>query len=78
MAFTTYDTVRAQTQRLLVDADQPLTRAAVAAELDTSTNQAGRALRELERRGQAVRDKQAGQPSERGGRAPDMWSSASQ
>jgi len=76
MAFFTYDTVRARTAALLDANRQPLTAAYVADQINTTPLQARRALRELERRGTAVRAKQTGRPGQRGGRLPDQWSAA--
>ncbi len=73
MVFTTYDTVRARARALLAQTGTALTVAAVAEQIGTSSNQAARALRELERRGQVVRERRQGRPDVRGGRQPDEW-----
>lgn len=76
MAFMAYETVRARTRTLLAQSGTALTAAAIAEELGTSTNQASRALRELERRGTVVRERRRGRQDLRGGRWPDEWRSA--
>jgi predicted ArsR family transcriptional regulator len=70
------DTVRESTRRLLATTGQPLTADAVADRLGTTRTQAGRALRQLEAQGAAVRER--GRPGGRpgGGRAPGWWSAA--
>jgi predicted ArsR family transcriptional regulator len=73
MAFTSDDTVRARTLRLLTTSSRPLTVTDLADHLNTTTNQAARALRELVRQGAAVRETQPGRPGRRGGRAPSYW-----
>jgi predicted ArsR family transcriptional regulator len=76
MAFLEYQTVRSRTRALLAESGTALTAAAIADEIGTSTNQAARALRELERRGQVVREARRGRQDARGGRCPDEWRAA--
>ncbi|MBP5915747.1 hypothetical protein F3K34_27175 [Streptomyces sp. LBUM 1486] len=68
MTFYMSDTCRERARRLL--GAQPLTVAAIAEKLDTTTNRAGYVLRELERQGAATR--QRGGMSHNG-RIPDQW-----
>lgn len=70
MTFYVQDTVRERARALLNAATQPLTVAAIADRLDTTTHRAGYVLRELERQGAAAR--QRGGSSQRG-RIPDQW-----
>lgn len=74
MTFTTADTCRERCRRLLAITNQPLSVLAIAAQLDTTTTQVGRALRQLENAGLAVR-----QPGgcHGYGRTPDQWTAAS-
>ena len=63
-------TVRECTRRLLATATEPLTVAHIADQVNTTPAQAGRALRQLEAEGAAVRQ---GGLSQRGGRAAALW-----
>jgi predicted ArsR family transcriptional regulator len=76
MTFYTYDTVRARTTDLLAANTQPLTAAAVADQIGTTPAQAGRALRQLEAQGAAVRE--PGRPGLRpgGGRTAALWTAS--
>lgn len=71
MDFTT-GTVRACCARVLAAATRPLTVARIAELVDTTPYQAGRALRELEARGAAVR-KRGGNIPGGFGWLPDQW-----
>ena len=68
MTFAVAHTVRERCRQLLTTAREPLATTTIADALGTTGNQAGRALRQLEREGAAVRDR--GQPW----RGPDWWS----
>lgn len=70
MVFYVSDTCRERARRLLNTTSQPLTIAAIAGLLDTTTDRAGYVLRELERQGAATR--QRGGMSHYG-RIPDQW-----
>jgi predicted ArsR family transcriptional regulator len=67
MTFYIEDTVRERARHALAAADRPLTVAQLADQLDTSTHQTGRALRQLETMGAAVREH--GRPWAK----PDQW-----
>jgi biotin operon repressor len=64
------DTVRERARQLLTTTTGPLPTPVVAERLGTTRDQAGRALRQLEREGAAVRDR--GRPWV----GPDQWSAA--
>lgn len=70
MVFLVAHTYRERARLLLAATGQPLTVAAVADLLGTTTDRAGYALRELERQGAATR--QRGGMSHYG-RIPDQW-----
>ena len=67
MTFFVEDTVRERARRALNAAHGPLTVADLADRLATSTHQTGRALRQLEAAGAAVRER--GRPWA----TPDQW-----
>lgn len=70
MVFLVAHTVRERARLLLAATGQPLTVAAIADLLDTTTDRAGYVLRELERQGAAARTRGG---SSRAGRIPDQW-----
>ncbi|MFI9170503.1 hypothetical protein [Streptomyces lincolnensis] len=71
MPFTVDDTVRAQTHRVLAASTRRLTASTIADLIGTTPAQTGRALRQLEAQGLAIRDRGPG--PRRGGRAPHRW-----
>jgi DNA-binding MarR family transcriptional regulator len=68
-----YEVVRDRARRALTAAAEPITGAAIAAAIDTTPAQTSKALRQLEARGQAQRQRQQGRQGFRGGRQPDRW-----
>lgn len=76
MAFPEYVVVRERARALLAQSGTPLTVAALADQIGTTSAQTSRALRELERRGTAVRERRRGRQDFQGGRAPDRWTAA--
>lgn len=67
MTFPVAHTVRERCRQLLTTTHEPLATTTIADTLGTTREQAGRALRQLEREGAAVRDR--GRPW----RGPDHW-----
>lgn len=68
-------TVRDCCARLLASATSPMTVAAIAAQVGAAPTHVGRALRQLESRGLAVRHQGCGaRPG--GGRTPQVWTAA--
>lgn len=74
MDFTT-GTVRACCARVLATATEPMTVAHIAELVDTTAYQAGRALRQLEQQGAAVRERGGNIPGGFGW-TPDWWRAA--